>query len=115
MTGRGYRKSAEVAAAIGPYDAYDENREPHNDVMRMHRDAAYEIDDALVERRACSAPPARLGRGGRARRGARLPQRAGDGARADRHDQLPDGLRHDRASSPTSRSSSSRSWSAAAR
>ncbi len=37
-----------------------------------------------------------LGRSGRARRGARLPQRAGDGAGADRHDQLPDGLRHDR-------------------
>ena len=37
-----------------------------------------------------------------ARPQARLPQRPGDGARADRHDQLPDGLRHDRASSPTS-------------
>ena len=37
-----------------------------------------------------------LGRGGRARRGARLPQRAGDGAGPDRDDQLPDGLRHDR-------------------
>ena len=30
------------------------------------------------------------------RRGARLPQRAGDRARADRDDQLHDGLRHDR-------------------
>ncbi len=45
MTGRGYRKSAEVAAAIGPYDEYQKNREPHNAVMRMHRDAAYEISD----------------------------------------------------------------------
>ncbi|MCK9247552.1 MAG: vitamin B12-dependent ribonucleotide reductase [Solirubrobacteraceae bacterium] len=44
MTGRGYRRSAEVAAAIGPYEAYEENREPHNAVMRMHRDAAYDID-----------------------------------------------------------------------
>ncbi len=44
MTGRGYRKSAEVAAAMGPYDGYVENREPHNAVMRMHRDASYEID-----------------------------------------------------------------------
>lgn len=45
MTGRGYRRSAEIAAAIGPYEAYEENREPHNAVMRMHRDASYEIAD----------------------------------------------------------------------
>jgi ribonucleoside-diphosphate reductase alpha chain len=43
MTGRGYRKSAEIAAAVGPYDEYASNREPHNAVMRMHRDASYEI------------------------------------------------------------------------
>jgi ribonucleoside-diphosphate reductase alpha chain len=49
MTGRGYRKSAEVAAAIGPYEGYAENREPHNNVMRMHRDAAYEISDEAIE------------------------------------------------------------------
>ncbi len=49
MTGRGYRKSAEVAAAIGPYDGYEVNREPHNEVMRMHQAAAYEISDELVE------------------------------------------------------------------
>ena len=30
MTGRGYRKSAEIAAAIGPYEEYEKNREPHN-------------------------------------------------------------------------------------
>ncbi|HEX6586983.1 MAG TPA: vitamin B12-dependent ribonucleotide reductase [Solirubrobacterales bacterium] len=49
MTGRGYRRSAEVAAAIGPYDEYPKNREPHNQVMRMHQAAAYEIDDSLVD------------------------------------------------------------------
>ena len=55
MTGRGYLRSAEVAAAIGPYDRYEENRDAHNAVMRMHRDAAYEIaerdcaDTALLE------------------------------------------------------------------
>ena len=43
MTGRGYRKSAEIAAAVGPYEEYAKNREPHNEVMRMHRDASYEI------------------------------------------------------------------------
>ncbi len=45
MTGRGYRKSAEIAASVGPYEAYEPNREPHNNVMRMHREASYEIDD----------------------------------------------------------------------
>ncbi|WP_210491743.1 vitamin B12-dependent ribonucleotide reductase [Patulibacter sp. SYSU D01012] len=45
MTGRAYRRSAEIAGAMGPFEAYEENREPHNAVMRMHRDAAYEIDD----------------------------------------------------------------------
>jgi len=44
MTGRAYRKSAEIAAAIGAYDEYAKNREAHNRVMQMHRDAAYEID-----------------------------------------------------------------------
>jgi len=50
MTGRAYRQSAEIAAALGPYERYAENRGPHNQVMRMHRDAAYEIDDDFVER-----------------------------------------------------------------
>jgi ribonucleoside-diphosphate reductase alpha chain len=45
MTGRGYLESARVAAAIGPYDRYAENREPHNAVMRMHRDATRVIPD----------------------------------------------------------------------
>ena len=49
MTGRGYRKSAEIAAAVGPYDEYAKNREAHNDVMRMHRDASYELDDEGVK------------------------------------------------------------------
>ena len=45
MTGRAYRTSAELAAAMGPYDEYAKNREPHLRVMRKHRDAAYEIDE----------------------------------------------------------------------
>ncbi|MFL5824865.1 MAG: vitamin B12-dependent ribonucleotide reductase, partial [Solirubrobacteraceae bacterium] len=49
MTGRGYLQSARVAAAMGPYDRYAENREPHNAVMRMHRDATQVIPEA-----ACS-------------------------------------------------------------
>ena len=43
MTGRGYRKSAEIAAAVGAYDEYARNRDAHNAVMRMHRDASYEL------------------------------------------------------------------------
>jgi ribonucleoside-diphosphate reductase alpha chain len=46
MTGRAYRKSAEVAAAMGPYERYEENRDPHNHVMRKHREAAYAIEDS---------------------------------------------------------------------
>ena len=49
MTGRGYRKSAEIAAAVGPYDEYPKNREAHNGVMRMHRDASYELDGEGVK------------------------------------------------------------------
>ncbi|NLT06272.1 MAG: vitamin B12-dependent ribonucleotide reductase [Solirubrobacterales bacterium] len=49
MTGRAYRKSAEVAAAVGPYERFTENRDPHLHVMRKHRAAADEIDSALVE------------------------------------------------------------------
>jgi len=45
MTGRGYLQSAKVAAAIGPYERYAENRDAHNGVMRMHRDASYAIPD----------------------------------------------------------------------
>ncbi len=47
MTGRAYRTSAEVAGAIGPYERYQENRDPHNHVMRKHRQAAYAINDEL--------------------------------------------------------------------
>src|SRR5437763_13846545 len=54
MTGRAYRKSAEVAGAIGSYERFPENRDAHLRVMGKHRDAAYQIaedacaDDALV-------------------------------------------------------------------
>jgi ribonucleoside-diphosphate reductase alpha chain len=45
MTGRAYRQSALIAAgATGPYEEYERNREPHNGVMRMHRDASHDVD-----------------------------------------------------------------------
>jgi ribonucleoside-diphosphate reductase alpha chain len=55
MTGRAYRRSAEIAAAIGAYEEYPPNREAHNEVMRMHRDASYSIpgstcaDESLLD------------------------------------------------------------------
>jgi ribonucleoside-diphosphate reductase alpha chain len=55
MTGRAYRRSAEVAAALGPYERYAENRDAHNNVMRMHRDAAHALADA-----PCASDPALL-------------------------------------------------------
>jgi ribonucleoside-diphosphate reductase alpha chain len=50
MTGRAYRQSALIAAgATGPYEEYEKNREPHNGVMRMHRDAAYDADPTGIK------------------------------------------------------------------
>jgi ribonucleoside-diphosphate reductase alpha chain len=50
MTGRAYRQSALIAAgATGPYEEYEKNREPHNGVMRMHRDASYDIDGTGIK------------------------------------------------------------------
>jgi ribonucleoside-diphosphate reductase alpha chain len=43
MTGTAYRRSAELAAIVGPYDGYARNRVAHNRVMRMHADASAEI------------------------------------------------------------------------
>ncbi|MEU8268752.1 vitamin B12-dependent ribonucleotide reductase [Sphaerisporangium sp. NPDC049002] len=36
MTGVSYRRSAEMAAIVGPYDGYKRNAEPHKRVMRKH-------------------------------------------------------------------------------
>src|ERR671916_681828 len=55
MTGRAYLQSAKIAAAIGPYERYTENREAHNNVMRMHRDASYAIPDTTCEDEALLA------------------------------------------------------------
>ncbi|MGA2756588.1 MAG: vitamin B12-dependent ribonucleotide reductase [Solirubrobacteraceae bacterium] len=50
MTGRAYAQSARVAAVLGPYERYAENRDAHNGVMRMHRDASHAIaEEGLCE------------------------------------------------------------------
>ncbi len=36
MTGTAYRRSAELAAVVGPYDGYERNATAHKRVMRKH-------------------------------------------------------------------------------
>ncbi|UGY94018.1 vitamin B12-dependent ribonucleotide reductase [Streptomyces gobiensis] len=48
MTGTSYRRSAELAAAVGPYDGYARNADAHKRVMKQHadaNDAATRMDD----------------------------------------------------------------------
>ncbi|ROR55940.1 ribonucleoside-diphosphate reductase class II [Luteococcus japonicus] len=40
MTGTSYRRSAELAAVVGPYAGYAANAEPHQRVMRKHQAAS---------------------------------------------------------------------------
>jgi ribonucleoside-diphosphate reductase alpha chain len=53
MTGHAYVTSARTAGRLGPHEGYEENAEPMLNVLRMHRDAAYVIDEL-------KAPPAIL-------------------------------------------------------
>ena len=46
MTGAAYRTSAELAAAVGPYDGYERNAKPHKRVIRKHADASEQIRPA---------------------------------------------------------------------
>ncbi|MGO9220308.1 MAG: vitamin B12-dependent ribonucleotide reductase, partial [Streptosporangiaceae bacterium] len=43
MTGTAYRRSAELAAVVGPYDGYQRNATAHRRVMRKHADASHQI------------------------------------------------------------------------
>jgi ribonucleoside-diphosphate reductase alpha chain len=43
MTGAAYKTSAELAAAVGPYDGYARNARPHKRVIRKHADASEDI------------------------------------------------------------------------
>lgn len=48
MTGTSYRRSAELAAAVGPYEGYARNSEAHKRIMKQHSDAndtAKRMDD----------------------------------------------------------------------
>ena len=48
MTGHAYATSARMAARMGPFAGFHENREPMLKVLGMHRAAAAEIDEELV-------------------------------------------------------------------
>src|ERR1700704_1807283 len=48
MTGHAYATSARTAARMGPFAGYADNADAMLNVLRMHRDKAAEIDDALV-------------------------------------------------------------------
>src|SRR5947199_202121 len=47
MTGHAYATSARTAARMGPFAGYADNADAMLNVLRMHRDKAAEIDDAL--------------------------------------------------------------------
>jgi len=62
MTGHAYATSARTAGRMGPHEGYEENAEPMiKRVVRMHRDASYQIDAAWPPGRFC-APPTVVGR-----------------------------------------------------
>ncbi|MBV9846003.1 MAG: vitamin B12-dependent ribonucleotide reductase, partial [Kutzneria sp.] len=53
MTGTAYRRSAELAGAVGPYEGYARNADAHRRVMRKHAAAndlirTYSADDAAI-------------------------------------------------------------------
>jgi len=48
MTGHAYATSARTAGRMGPHEGYAENAEPMINVLRMHRDASYKIDESLA-------------------------------------------------------------------
>jgi ribonucleoside-diphosphate reductase alpha chain len=48
MSGAAYAQSARIAEAMGPFEAFEENREPMLRVMQKHRDAIKGLDAAHV-------------------------------------------------------------------
>ncbi len=48
MTGHAYAVSARTAARLGAHEGFAENAEPMLNVLRMHRDASYQIDEAFA-------------------------------------------------------------------
>ncbi len=60
MTGTAYKRSAELAGAVGPYEGYARNAEPHQRIMRKHAAAndlirTYAHNDRAVQKAATKA------------------------------------------------------------
>ena len=51
MTGTAYRRSAELAGVVGPYDGYARNADAHKRVMRKHAAANDDIRAVGEQRR----------------------------------------------------------------
>ena len=97
MTGTAYKRSAELAGVVGPYDGYARNAEPHQRVMRKHAAANDDVRTFAGERRHPPACHRRVARDAwRSAPEQRMAQRAGQSTRADGHHRPDDGLRHDR-------------------
>ena len=97
MNGVAYKRSAELAGVVGPYDGYARNADAHKRVMRKHAAANDDIRTvgqrrAPIHKLATTVWQRRLAIGEQ----QRLAQRAGLRARADRHHRPDDGLRHHR-------------------
>ena len=57
MTGHAYATSARTASRMGPFAGFADNEEHMLSVLRMHRDAAYQIDGMpMPSRPNCSRP-----------------------------------------------------------
>jgi ribonucleoside-diphosphate reductase alpha chain len=60
MTSTAYRRSAELAGVVGPYEGYARNAEPHQRIMRKHAAAndlirTYDHNDRAVQKAATKA------------------------------------------------------------
>ena len=55
MTGRAYRKSADMAGRVGPFDEYARNSDAMLRVIRKHRAAVGNIDSSVVPADMCAA------------------------------------------------------------
>ncbi|HET9070349.1 MAG TPA: vitamin B12-dependent ribonucleotide reductase, partial [Acidimicrobiales bacterium] len=55
LTGHAYATSARTASRMGPFAGYTDNRDAMLGVLRMHRDAAADIDEELVPPELLSA------------------------------------------------------------
>jgi ribonucleoside-diphosphate reductase alpha chain len=111
MTGETYTTSAEMAAILGPFPAFPENREHMLRVIRNHRRAAYDAHPEEYEgfahrtaRTGCHALSTRTRRGcprglgsrSGTRGTLRVSERSSDAPGTDRDDRLAHGLRYDR-------------------